>query len=345
MATIIKIGHASISENNTAYGQAGDSTGKEVCINNSFNIIDLAPTVLLRPKSTTLAEASALACEAGCANNNIGYSQSGRNTLYSYASEINYDLSKVNKKCNTDCSAFMTVCAIAGGAKITYGTNAPTTTNMRTRFKQSGNYTVLTDSKHLTKTDYLKRGDILVKEGSHTVMVLENGSQYEDDPYEPEDPGSNTGITQTRKIRTYSIDVNVDEIKNTSAIIKFNVVESINNIEKILTNPNKWTYYLSLKSLSNAQTKEYKFSSNKLTLSGLAEGTSYIIYISAKNADGMLAFCSASRVFTTEKKSVSSDNLSVEFIDNAIVETIKLVDKVYIKNKDNFKQAIMYKNT
>jgi hypothetical protein len=216
---------------------------------------------------------------------------------------------------------------------------------MRTRFKQSGNYTVLTDSKHLTKTDYLKRGDILVKEGSHTVMVLENGSQYEDDPYEPEDPGSNIGITQIRKIRTYSIDVTIDEIKNTSAIIKFNVIESINNVEKILTNTNKWTYYLSLKSLSNAQTKEYKFSGNKITLSGLAAGTSYIISISAKNADDTLAFCSTSRVFTTEKKSASSGNQAIEFMDDAIVETAKLVDKVYINNKDNFKQAIIYKNT
>jgi hypothetical protein len=345
MATIIKIGHASISENNTAYGQAGDSTGKEVCINNNFNITDLAPTVLLRPKSSTLAEASALACEAGCTNNNIGYSQNGRNTLYSYASKVNYDLTKVTTKCNTDCSAFMTVCAIAGGANISYGTNAPTTTNMCTRFKQSGNYTILTDSKHLTKTDYLKRGDILVKEGSHTVMVLENGNQHTDDSSDLEDPGSSTGITQTRKIRTYAIDVDIADIKMTSATIKFKVVESINNVDKILTNTSKWVYSLSVTSLLNGKTKEYKFSSDKMTLADLTAGSSYMFVINAKTANGALAFCSASRVLTTAKKHTSSDEPTIEFIDEAVNKTATLIDKVFINNNDKFDQAIIYKNT
>ena len=111
MATKIKIGHASISENNTAYGTAGDSTGREVCINENFSILDLAPHVVLRPKTSTLAEKSAKACEDGCNNNNIGYSQSGRNTLYNLAKNNGYKLSDVGL-CNTDCSAFVN-CAFA----------------------------------------------------------------------------------------------------------------------------------------------------------------------------------------------------------------------------------------
>ena len=43
-------------------------------------------------------------------------------------------------------------------------------------FVKSGDYEKLTDAKYLTSDKYLKRGDILVKEGSHTLMVLENGS-------------------------------------------------------------------------------------------------------------------------------------------------------------------------
>ena len=166
MSTIIKIGHASQSEHGTAQGTAGDSTKKEVCINDSANVSGswISPYIVLRPVNLSLAENSAKACEAGCSNDAIGYSQGTRNTLYTEASKADFNLSNITTACNTDCSAFMTVCAIAGGAKISYGSNAPTTGNMRTRFKQSGNYTVLTDSKHLTQTDYLKRGDILVKE-------------------------------------------------------------------------------------------------------------------------------------------------------------------------------------
>ena len=343
MATTIKIGHASISENNTAYGQAGDSTGKEVYVNPNFSIISMSPTVLLRPNSSALAEASALACEAGCENDNIGYSQNGRNTLYSYASAVNFDLAKVSTKCNTDCSAFMAVCAIAGGASITYVTNAPTTTNMRTKFKQSGDYTVLTDSKHLTTTDYLKRGDILVKEGSHTVMVLENGNHYKEEP-EQDDSGSSTGITQTKKIRTHLLDVSITSIKDTSATVEFKVIESINNVNKILTDISKWSYCLSITSLSNLKTTEYNFTKNEYKVTGLTAGQSYILNISAKKSTGNIAFCSTSMIFTTEQKTNIPNLPVVDFGDKTNTKPFIQVNKIYIKDKDGFKQAVIYKN-
>ena len=170
----IKIGHASIDENKKSKGgSAGDQTAKEVCTRSWYNG---GWQFMLRPTSSTLAEKSALACEKGCANSNIGYDQNQRNTLNTQAKKVNYDLSKITTKCETDCSAFMTVCAISGGADIEYGGNAPTTSTMKIRFANSGDYTILTDSKYLTSDKYLKRGDILVKAGSHTVMVLENGS-------------------------------------------------------------------------------------------------------------------------------------------------------------------------
>lgn len=171
----VKIGHASISEKGTVTGNSGDNNGKELCQRNWYNG---GWQFVLRPKSSTIAEKSAKACEKGCANNNIGYDQNQRNTLNTQAKRVNYDLSKITTKCETDCSAFMTVCAIAGGANIVYGkTNGPTTSTMKSKFSASGDYTVLTDSKYLTSDKYLKRGDILVKAGSHTVMVLENGSE------------------------------------------------------------------------------------------------------------------------------------------------------------------------
>lgn len=339
MSTNIKIGHASISENNTAYGQAGDSTGREVCIRADFSITNMAPTVVLRPKSQTLAEASAQACEAGCINDNIGYSQNGRNTLYTYASAVGYDLAKVTTKCNTDCSAFMTVCAIAGGANINYGTNAPTTTNMRTRFKQSGQYTVLTDLKHLSTTDYLKRGDILVHEGKHTVMVLENGSQYKDEVSEPD---TSTSVTLISNIKTYSLKVHITDIKTTSAAVTFKVILHKNSVEKTLTSTTKWNFKLTLKAMSNFKSTTQSFTADTLTLTGLTEGTTYMVQVSALKADGSEAFCSAPKLFTTARKANTVDT-EIELGNILADEHLNIIDKVYIKTKDTFKPVLIHK--
>jgi hypothetical protein len=344
MATKIKIGHASISDQGTANGlYAGDQDGNEVCIDENFSMTSLNPHIVLRPKTATLAALSAKACEAGCSNARIGYSQNRRNTLYTQANKVGYDLSKVNENCDTDCSAFMTVCAIAGGARISYGTNAPTTSNMRTRFKQSGDYTVLTDSKHTTITDYLKRGDILVREGSHTVMVLENGRAYKDEIGDFE--SSTEGITLIRKIRTYSLALSITNIKATSAVVKFSVIEVLNNVEKTLTNTNKWTYYLSVKAIPSLEVTKHTFSKNELSLTGLAADSSYMVQVSAVNATGDVAFCSAPRVFTTEpEKTSSSKPLKIEFGNKTLDKSLKLIDKTYIKTQSGFKQAIIYDN-
>ena len=170
---IVKIGHASIDENKKIKGgAAGDQTGKELCIRNWYS----KPwEFVLRPKSEELAEKSATACEQACANNKIGYDQNQRNTLHTQSKKVNFDLAKITTSCECDCSSLMHVCALAGGANIEYGTNGAATINMKTRFTKNGDYTVLTDKKYLIKSKYLKRGDILVKSGSHTVMVLNDG--------------------------------------------------------------------------------------------------------------------------------------------------------------------------
>lgn len=171
----VRIGHAVASENNSVHGKDGDQTGKELRLDTWYKG---GWHYVLRPKTKELAEKSAKACEAACENKNIGYSQNRRNTLYPLALAAKFDLSKITKACCCDCSSLMHVCAIAGGANLSYGTNGLTTRTMVKAFDASGDYEeVLTDKKYLTSDKYLKRGDILVKEGSHTVMVLEDGSE------------------------------------------------------------------------------------------------------------------------------------------------------------------------
>ncbi len=191
----IKIGHSAIDENGNIHsGTAGDQNKQEVCIGNWWN---KGWNVLLRPKSATLAEKSAKACEAGCANDKVGYDQYQRNTLYTQAKAVGYDLAKIATACECDCSAFMHVCAIAGGANLSYGSNGHTTRSMVNAFVNSGNYEKLTDSKYLTSDKYLKRGDILVKEGSHTVMVLSNGYAVQDSAQFCEEKYKNTYTATT----------------------------------------------------------------------------------------------------------------------------------------------------
>lgn len=211
----IKIGHASIDENGKISGGiAGDQTQKEVCIRTWYS----KPWgFVLRCKDSNKAEKMAIACEQGCANNKIGYDQIQRNTLYTQAKNVNYDLSKIITACECDCSSFMTVCALAAGIKITYGTNAPTTSTMKTVFGATGEFDILTDSKYLSSDSYLKRGDILVKAGSHTAMVLENGANVNIAQSSP------TSTVKCVDVSSYQGDINWASVKTTGinhAILK-----------------------------------------------------------------------------------------------------------------------------
>jgi len=79
----VMLGSSSKDENgNYTGGQGGDQTGKEVYILNWYG---KNWTSVLRPKDSALAERIAVACEKGCLNNYIGYSQSTRNTLLTQA--------------------------------------------------------------------------------------------------------------------------------------------------------------------------------------------------------------------------------------------------------------------
>lgn len=168
----VLIGHASIDENGKIHGgAAGDQTSKEVCTRGWYNS---GWQTVLRCKDSDKNEQMAQACEAACMNPNVGYDQYQRNTLREAAKAADFDLSKVGK-CECDCSALMAVCAECADIEVPYTNgNAPSTRTMVEAFKSTGEFDVLTESKYLTSDKYLRRGDILVKNG-HTAMALQNG--------------------------------------------------------------------------------------------------------------------------------------------------------------------------
>ena len=166
----VKIGHASIDERGKANsGAAGDQTKKEVYTRTWYS----KPWhTVFRPESATAAEKIAKAMEQACANNNIGYDQYQRTTLYTLAKAENWNISKVAKKCETDCSALVAVCCNAAGITVSKDMY---TGNEKSILSKTGAFTVYTDSKYTGSSANLKRGDILLGKG-HTAIVLSNGA-------------------------------------------------------------------------------------------------------------------------------------------------------------------------
>lgn len=172
----MRIGQASIDERGSIRnGQSGNQNGRELNISSWYQG---NWTLLIRPSSKELGERMAKACEAACRNRNIGYDQMQRNTLRNEARKVKWDLGAIEVPCETDCSAFMSVCAEAAGVKMdmTYtNNNAPCTFNMEEMFSRTREFQMLRDKKYLRGNVYLRRGDILVDESKHTVMVLDDG--------------------------------------------------------------------------------------------------------------------------------------------------------------------------
>ncbi len=172
----VMLGYAAKDERGSySGGQAGDQTGKEVYVNGWYN---QNWTSVLRPKSAQLAEKIARACEAACANNKIGYSQSDRNSLLTQAKKVGYDMSKITTPCNCDCSSFVSVICVCCGLPESIffaGGNGRVTSNMSEACLATGKFNELFDAKYRTQKNYLKRGDILLNRNAHVVIVLSNG--------------------------------------------------------------------------------------------------------------------------------------------------------------------------
>lgn len=167
----VKIGHAHSDENGRASGGAtGDQTGREVVIQDWY-LRSGGWTIVFRPKDAKAAEKIAKAMEQACVNNNIGYDQGQRTTLYTKAKELKWDLSKVKDKCECDCSSLVAVCVNAAGISVNKNMY---TGSQKVLLEATGKFKVLTDKKYLTKSEYLKRGDILLGPG-HTAIVLSDG--------------------------------------------------------------------------------------------------------------------------------------------------------------------------
>ena len=192
---MVIIAHASLDENGKIKGgKAGDQTGKEVCTRSWYN----KPwQYVIRFKDTKMANRFADAMEMAAKNDNIGYDQNQRNTLLTKARKFNYDISKVKEPCETDCSALVSVACMYAGipeSALTLQGNCAHTRNIRAMLKATGEVDIFSTSAYTSKTDRLKRGDILLKEGSHVAGVVKV-----DNPVETSKPSDTMIIDKIAK--------------------------------------------------------------------------------------------------------------------------------------------------
>lgn len=176
---MIRIGHASLGESGANNQVAGDQTGKEVCIRNWYS----KPwDYLIRAKKPQIGDKIAQACEKACNNNLIGYDQTNRNDIITYGELVEWDFSKIDTPIECDCSSLVSACLIASGVDksvVFKNGNACTTRTLREALLDTMDFKVLSADKYVKSDENLKRGDILLKEGSHVVIVLDDSKEVE----------------------------------------------------------------------------------------------------------------------------------------------------------------------
>ena len=166
----VKIGSARSSYGNTAPGD--QNNGKEISTENWY--LHSKGWIVLRAIDPAQRELIAVAMERACANNDIGYSQSTRNTLYDNVKSCGFDPARTSKKVNTDCSALVRVCVNFAGIKAgNFITSSEVHVLMAT-----GAFLQFTDDAHCKSSARLLRGDLLVtRSKGHTVAVLSDGAK------------------------------------------------------------------------------------------------------------------------------------------------------------------------
>lgn len=162
-------------------GKPGDQTGHE-CERQEWYNHELG-WIVARAKSAEAREKIARNMEAICDNPYIGYDQPRDQTLFKIARNYDFDASRVETPCDTDCARAIRVCVLYAGIDVA---DFYTATEVQA-LRQTGQFDFFDDAKHTASSDYLLRGDILItRSRGHTVCVLSDGeyAKRDADTYE-----------------------------------------------------------------------------------------------------------------------------------------------------------------
>lgn len=159
-------------------GKAGDQTGGEYTRRKWYN----RPwSHVIRFEDSTIANLIAELATEAADNNCIGYDQNERLTFWKQLQKYSYRPKNIKVKCETDCSASTAAIIKAVGYLLNNDKlkSIPETCysgNIRVALKNRG-AKVFTEDKYLKSDSYLKRGDILLYEGHHVTINLDDGSK------------------------------------------------------------------------------------------------------------------------------------------------------------------------
>lgn len=157
-------------------GKAGDQTGTEWQIvpwySRPWKYVFRHPDKRVRQLIADKARAAAR-------NNCIGYDQGQRYTFWEQLEKVGYDPAKIMFPCEADCSSGVAAIVKAVGYDLNLDRLKAVsiycyTGNLRAALATAG-FEVLTESKYLISDQHLRAGDILLLEGAHTAINLDDG--------------------------------------------------------------------------------------------------------------------------------------------------------------------------
>ena len=164
----IKVGSARINEfGEISGGISGDQNGKECAIEDCY--IHPLGWVIIRAKDETKRKKIAQDMIFICENDLIGYDQPKDLTMLEIAKQFNYDCSKVNKACDTDCAKAVVACVRYAGidCDIFY------TGNEIEKLRETGKFDIITDKDYCNNMNNYIVGDILcTPQKGHTCVVV-----------------------------------------------------------------------------------------------------------------------------------------------------------------------------
>ena len=172
----VMIGSARSDENGKAHGgKAGDQKGGREVSTQAWYRHSKGWRVF-RPKDPVKASKMAEAMKIICADDDVGYDQYQRNTLYSLLSKNGWNIKNITTDVETDCSALVRVCAAYAGITLPdFNTSSEASVLLN-----SGEFVEMKGSKYTDQSTYLGMGDVLnTLTKGHTVIVISNGSKYE----------------------------------------------------------------------------------------------------------------------------------------------------------------------
>ena len=178
----VKIGHAVHGERGGLKGnKTGDYKNREVYIEKwTYSMLGSSRyhwKYVLRAKDHDLAKGIAANMRAICKNDKIGYDQNrpDSTTLYDKAEAKGWDISSINSRCETTCSNAISVCLNAEGVDIPKNWN---TSRMRKDLLDTGLFECMETKAFVKSSERLVEGDILLKPGHHTAVVVESDNPF-----------------------------------------------------------------------------------------------------------------------------------------------------------------------